>query len=183
MANLRHTVCNWAAGCDAGTTFTTKDISPSCPISELQTFSSQNPAAPVLTLSLRSSYLHQCWVTFCLSQCGMIYSTLLTGELQEGFPAQDSSDAVLSSALVLPEIRGLAGIYYYQVPMNQVVTWLRLNDNICSVDQPAVNAEVWIKENSTTQYWKPIFMFYLKQCLFHFTDAKHFPTARNWTAW
>lgn len=42
----------------------------------------------------------------------MVYSVLLTGELQEGFAAQDSADAVLSSALVLPEVGGFAGIYY-----------------------------------------------------------------------
>lgn len=76
----------------------------------------------------------------------MIYRALLTGELQEGFPAQDSSHAVLGSALVLPEIGGLAGIYYDQVPINQTVAWVSLNVNICSIDQPTVNAEVWIKE-------------------------------------
>lgn len=44
------------------------------------------------------------------------------------------------------------------------------------------------KENSTTEmkYWKPLVIFYILfkiMLFFHFTDAKHFPAARNWTAW
>lgn len=81
----------------------------------------------------------------------MIYSALLTGELQEGFAAQDSAHAVLGSALVLPKIGGFAGIYYYQVPINHTVAWIHLNVNICSIDQPTVKAEVWIREIKTAQ--------------------------------
>lgn len=76
----------------------------------------------------------------------MIYSVLLTGEVQRGFPAQDGANAVLSSALVFPKITGHAGIFNDQVPINQMVVWVHLNINICSIDQPAVNAQVWIRE-------------------------------------
>lgn len=115
----------------------------------------------------------------------MIYSALLTGELQQGFLAQDDSHAVLGPALVFPKIGGFTGVYYYQVPINQTISWLRLNVNICSIDQPAVNAKVWIREtkqhkSNTGKLWT---YFILNYPLFHFTDAEHFPTARNWTAW
>lgn len=68
----------------------------------------------------------------------MIHGALLTGELQERFPAQDSSHAVLGSALVLPEI-GLAGICYDQIPINHAVARVGIDVNICSVDQPTVS--------------------------------------------
>lgn len=89
----------------------------------------------------------------------MIYSVLLTGELQDGFPAQDSSDAVLSSALVFPKISGHTGIFYDQVPINQMVAWIRLNVNICSINQPAVNAQVWIRERKQHN-WNEILKTY-----------------------
>lgn len=82
----------------------------------------------------------------------MIHSALLTGELQERFLAQDSSHAVLGSALVLPEI-GLAGICYDQIPINHAVARVGIDVNICSVDQPTVNKNSLSerKKNSTTQ--------------------------------